>query len=588
MNNNRLHFCMPHIRRYRLERLVQARCGILALLFVAFLSLPKAYGQISEDLDSDGVADIIDIDQDNDGIINTLEGVVRLTDLSNSPANYFAASPADTTSRGMSFSYDLVSLDNGLAVTLVGTVLSSDTEVEWSTIDALPRLRNLRSGSSVVQWNLTGESAVSNFDLTISDLDGLRSETVSVHEPSIVGYSLALNSNVVVQKRNGQLSFTGTGAGGESVDDLVTLHFRDASAIFISYSNQLSEVGRDNSIAEMEMAELGIAGYRHSLEFHSSTYFTPVTQYRDSDADGVADHRDLDSDNDGLGDLIESGGVDADHDNLSDGAVGETGLSINAVPGLNAESVSAVYIANDTTVVGDDEDGDGLLSSVDGNPKEFGGSLSNSDLDDDGLNDLDEVRIYLTNPNQADSDNDGLDDGAEVDRYHTNPLQSDSDLDGLTDGDEVNQHGTMPGNDDSDGDGVSDSEEIRNATDPLVSDRIIVVLQDPVLVAPAPETLIEIPVQVIEEPGVEDVAVPTLSEPEDTAEGPDIPTDDAVSLLADDPIQSNEVSLRTGLGGAAGCTVAGKSGSSAAFLPIILALAIGGLANSSRRRKYRV
>ncbi len=587
MNNNRLHFCMPHIRRSGLEHML-ACCGIWALLFAAFFSLSKAYGQISEDLDSDGVADIIDIDQDNDGIINTLEGVVRLTDLSNSPANYFAASPADTTSRGMSFSYDLVSLDNGLAATLVGTVLSSDTEVEWSTIDALPRLRNLRSGNSVVQWNLTGESAVSNIDLTISDLDGLRSETVSVHEPSIVGYSLALNSNVVVQRRNGQLSFTGTGAGGESEDDLVTLHFRDASAIVISYSNQLSEVGRDNSIADMEMAELGIAGYRHSLEFHSSTYFTPVTQYRDSDADGVADHRDLDSDNDGLGDLIESGGVDADHDNLSDGAVGETGLSINAVPGLNAESVSSVYIANDATVVGDDEDGDGLLSSVDGNPKEFGGSLSNSDLDDDGLNDLDEVRIYLTNPNQADSDNDGLDDGAEVDRYHTNPLQSDSDLDGLTDGDEVNQHGTMPGNDDSDGDGVSDSEEIRNATDPLVSDRIIVVLQDPVLVTPAPETLIEMPVQVIEEPGVEDVAVPTLGEPEDTAEGPDIPTDDAVSLLVDDPIQSNEVSLRTGLGGRAGCTVVGKSGSSAAFLPIILVLAIGGLANSSRRRKYRV
>lgn len=565
-----------------------ARRGIFALLSAAFMFTPMAYGQISEDLDSDGVADVIDIDQDNDGIINTLEGVVRLTDLSNNPANYFAAGPAGTTSRGMSFSYDLVSLDNGLPATLVGTVLSSDTEVEWSTIDALPRVRNLRSGSSVVQWNLTGEGAVSSFDLTISDLDGLRLETVSVHEPSIVGYSLSLNSNVVVQRKNGQLSFTGTGTGGESVDDLVTLHFRDVSAIVISYANQFSEVGSDNSIAEMEMAELGIAGYRHSLEFHSLTYFTPVTQYRDSDADGVADHRDLDSDNDGLGDLIESGGVDADHDNLSDGAVSETGLSINAVAGLSAESISSVYIANDVTVDGDDEDGDGLLSSVDGKPKEFGGSLSNSDLDDDGLNDLDEVRIYLTNPNQADSDDDGLDDGAEVNRYHTNPLQSDSDLDGLTDGDEVNQHGTMPGNDDSDGDGVSDSDEIRNATDPLVSDRIIVVLQDPVLVVPAPETHIEIPVQVIEESGVEDVAVPILSEQEDTPEGPDIPIDDDASLLADDAIQSNEVSLRTGLGGMAGCTVVESGGSSVAFLPMILVLAIGGLANSGRRRKYRV
>lgn len=540
-------------------------CGSMLALTVVF---QQVHGQSLVDLDSDGIVDIIDIDQDNDGIVNALEGVARITDLSDSPAHRYVVNPDDSNFRGSSFIYGLVSIENGHHATLVGTVLSTDTEVEWSMHDALPRLRNLSSGSTAVQWTISGEESVRSIDLTISDLDGLRSESISVGINSIVGYSLALNTNILVRSDNSRLIFIGTGAGGDSIDDLVTLHFRDLASMVIEYSNGLPIIDGVNQ-SDILNSETGIAGYRHSLEFSSSTFFTPVTNYRDTDADGIADHRDLDSDNDGLGDVIESGGIDANHDNLSDGAADAHGLPDSAIPGLSAESVTAVYSA-ENTVFGDDTDGDGLLSSIDGMPGTFGGARSGVDTDNDGLDDLDEIRLYHTSPNQEDSDNDGLTDKAEVERHNTSPLQSDTDRDGLSDGEEINDFGTIPTNADSDGDGIVDSDEIKNGTDPLISDKLVVVRPDPIPAVPAPD----------------DLALEPVSDTTEVIEVLDEMPESAV-LLADEPAQaSTGTSLRTGLGGIVGCSVVDSNGLQAPLLPMMLVLAIAGLGRKAKANTW--
>gem|GEM_PF-4078353 len=100
-----------------------------------------AYAQSIADLDSDGVADNIDLDQDNDGIVNELEGVRRLADLSQSPARYFSVVYDDSIDNSDTRRYNLISNDNGQAAALTGSVLSSNTGIEWSMADALPRLR---------------------------------------------------------------------------------------------------------------------------------------------------------------------------------------------------------------------------------------------------------------------------------------------------------------------------------------------------------------------------------------------------------------------------------------------------------------
>lgn len=126
---------------------------------------------------------------------------------------------------------------------------------------------------------------------------------------------------------------------------------------------------------------------------------------------------------------------------------------------------------------------------------------TNPDQDADGLNDGDEVRIYLTDPRTPDTDGDGLDDGYEVtangvdNLYLTDPLTADTDGDGMSDkweidnglnplvadadndpdGDgatnlEESQAGTDPANPDTDADGIPDGWEIDMGIDPLVDD----------------------------------------------------------------------------------------------------------------------
>ncbi len=102
-----------------------------------------------------------------------------------------------------------------------------------------------------------------------------------------------------------------------------------------------------------------------------------------------------------------------------------------------------------------DADGDGLSNLTE---IQHGTAIFNSDSDDDGLSDGDELNNYGTDPVNKDSDNDGLDDYKEINTYHTNPLDDDHDNDGLEDGEEV-RLGTDLFNSDTDNDGFKDGSD---------------------------------------------------------------------------------------------------------------------------------
>jgi formylglycine-generating enzyme required for sulfatase activity len=112
-----------------------------------------------------------------------------------------------------------------------------------------------------------------------------------------------------------------------------------------------------------------------------------------------------------------------------------------------------------------------------------------TDRDDDGVSDGDEVHTYGTSPNNVDSDNDGMDDGYEVDNllnpraddanddpdsdglnngdehlYGSNAQVKDSDGDGIEDGTEVHTYGSNPMDTDSDDDGLEDGDEVTYST----------------------------------------------------------------------------------------------------------------------------
>ncbi|MFC1599676.1 DUF4215 domain-containing protein [Patescibacteria group bacterium] len=89
------------------------------------------------------------------------------------------------------------------------------------------------------------------------------------------------------------------------------------------------------------------------------------------------------------------------------------------------------------------------------------------DTDKDGIMDMDETNIFLTDFENKDTDGDTLTDGDEVYKYKSNPRLMDTDYDNLDDQDEIMIHKTSPILPDTDGDEYWDDVEIENGFDPL-------------------------------------------------------------------------------------------------------------------------
>jgi hypothetical protein len=111
----------------------------------------------------------------------------------------------------------------------------------------------------------------------------------------------------------------------------------------------------------------------------------------DTDGDGVPNRLDLDSDNDGINDVLEAGGTDANADGIADGAVGSTPTTLG-VPSSAGTGLTPPDSDNDTrpNTYDLDADNDGLSDLVEsGNPllidADNDGVVDGSDTDNDGI-----------------------------------------------------------------------------------------------------------------------------------------------------------------------------------------------------------
>jgi hypothetical protein len=176
--------------------------------------------------------------------------------------------------------------------------------------------------------------------------------------------------------------------------------------------------------------------------------------------------------------------VDLDGDGDPDVLSGSSDDKVAWYENTGAGSFSALQLIsaltnNPNSMFAADLDGDGdpdvLVSSFDDDEVAWYEQINladplDSDSDDDGLSDGDEVNVHLTEPLDTDSDDDGLSDGDEVNVHLTEPLDADSDDDGLNDGDELNVYLTEPLDDDSDDDGLNDGDEVALGTSPNAPD----------------------------------------------------------------------------------------------------------------------
>jgi gliding motility-associated-like protein len=227
---------------------------------------------------------------------------------------------------------------------------------------------------------------------------------------------------------------------------------------------------------------------------------TPLT-VPDTDGDGQSDYADLDSDNDGVGDVTEAGGTDANGDGIIDGFVDtdNDGLSDNVdtnnggtmlpTPDTDGDGVAnyldldsdndgisdvsetgngALDANNDGVIDGTDTDGDGIINvtGIDSNSS-FGGTNVSSTPDADG----DGVNNYL----DLDSDNDGISDVTEsgngaLDANNDGVVDgTDTDGDGIINVTGIDNNSTFGGNNlggnDFDGDGIANQNDLDSDND---------------------------------------------------------------------------------------------------------------------------
>ena len=398
--------------------------------------------------DNSGNANYLDIDADNDGIVDNIEGQTT--------AGYVAPANQDSDTDGIDNSYDASTAFGGAGILPTNT--DGTDGADYLDLDS----DNDSFVDATEGWDTNNDNTPNTLPTNAdADNDGLDD-----------GYDA---NTAALNPTNGQ-----TPASFPNLDNPSTPE-RDWRDPLDSDNDGIAnaiDIDDDND---------GILDTVENLTASNSG---------DTDHDGIPDVLDLDSDNDGIPDLIEAGGTsanDADNDGKVDGPVGSNGWpdQVDNTNGgtqlpnrdtdgdghpdfqdLDADNdginditeTNPLLDANgDGLADGPDTDGDGLPDSIDSNT---GGVLTNTpiDTDKDGVPDFKDL----------DSDNDGINDVTE-----NNP-SLDENGDGVVDGTDTDGDGIKDladGNTgifgdsgpviikDTDGDGVADYKDLDSDND---------------------------------------------------------------------------------------------------------------------------
>ncbi|WP_117882217.1 T9SS type B sorting domain-containing protein [Aureibaculum luteum] len=434
------------------------------------------------DSDNDGTIDAVDLDNDNDGILDADEqncGTVNVIDDFNAPLwNYGTGNGGDASGSGtikgvpFTMAYNV----NG------GSKLFSSTGQYTSN-------STLGHGGNPGSLLLSGpdESVTFTFASPLTVVIGF--DHVNANDE---GWLFGVPADEVVSLM-GSHEVIGSPA---SIDGVAYINdFAIPNITGVSYFKWVNITTLTITTTGPNTTTIGL----NSLVSHC-----------DTDGDGVFDYLDLDSDNDGITDVTEAGGTDADGDGIldgffdgnGDGLDDNTALSPLPVPNTDGDVVPDYLdldsdndgITDVTEAGGIDLDGDGIIdgfTDTDGNglddatettplpvPSSDGDAVPDYldlDSDDDGINDVVEAGGVDLNDDGivdgfADSNNDGLDDttaatplpvGDKDNDGIPNYVDLDSDNDGIldaTEGEDDFDNDGLPNylDLDSDADGISD------------------------------------------------------------------------------------------------------------------------------------
>ncbi len=432
--------------------------------------------------DSNGNPDYLDIDSDNDGIVDNIEGQPT--------ASYQAPLNADDDGDGIDNQYDpdfvgstpiTIENTNGLGAPDFRDLDSDGDGIDdiiegWDTDgDGTPE-------TVPTNADLDGDGLDDGFDTDTADPDPTNGQTpTSFPDVQVVGGDRdwrelpagSLDSDgdgifdvVDLDDDNDGILDTIEGTGdtdGDGLPDYLDLDSDNDGVPDITEAGGVDtdgdgQVDYPTAGDPLSMVDTNNDGLDDGIAAN------PLED-PDSDNDGLEDRIDLDSDNDGIPDVIEAGGNDADGDGVIDGFTDTDGdgLSDNVDPrGPAAPGTPLPHEDTDGDTVNDridlDSDNDGITDVL-----EAGGPDADGDGRIDGFTDADNdgfADIIDTDDSTTAAPLDGT--GTPLPRPNfdndTRPdyLDIDSDNDGITDATES----TNLGGEDSDGDG-----EIDNFTD---------------------------------------------------------------------------------------------------------------------------
>ncbi|WP_340065329.1 choice-of-anchor L domain-containing protein, partial [Ascidiimonas aurantiaca] len=427
------------------------------------------------DSDGDGIANNVDEDDDNDGITDA-------TELDCTPGNILdwntAVWTGDPEQDPLTTSPNMASTNiNGTTVTVTSDITAGITNnfiARYASINGTSGLQvlgriNELDGGETITYTLDFSQPVSNLRFSIVDIDEstdvadypLYKERVTA-TATIGGTAVPLNftlGSAVANPSPGVfegIDFVPTNPPVvASKDGDVNFNFTQAvDQVVITYTNLTPNT--DNS--------------QITILFSDIQWDCPAI---DTDGDGIPNNLDLDSDNDGIYDVIESGAglTDADNNGQVDGAVGANGIPDAAeTGGVDGAGVSAVPVNTDASFTpGDtvqdyldiDSDNDGIVDNIEAQTTAGYIAPSGNDVNQNGLDDnYDASPITpvntdstLTNsdtvPDYLDTDSDGDGESDTIEGY-------DTDDDGVAD--------TLPANTDSDGDGLDNNFDVYDNT----------------------------------------------------------------------------------------------------------------------------
>jgi hypothetical protein len=297
--------------------------------------------QTKVDLDADGVGDIYDLDDDNDGIPDYNENLP----CNNSVAELFPNSNFDAGNTGFYSGYGYVTIVN-------------QNSLHPEGIYAITPNANLGHESfqnCTGHGNMMVVNGSSNPNLIVWS-----SGTIAVTPNT--DYTLTINLTSVNPVNPAQLIFN---VNGENIG----LQFNATTTNCVWVPGIAIWNSGSNTSATFDILNLNLApgGNDFAIDDISCKYKIDC----DSDGDGVPDRMDLDSDNDGIYDVVEAGGtatangtisgyadldLDGLSDNVDDRSSGSGGTDIfNGTPLTNPDTDADTY----PNIIDRESDGDG-------------------------------------------------------------------------------------------------------------------------------------------------------------------------------------------------------------------------------------